>query len=324
MTINQPRGSLIVMSASLLDPSLFSQAEPERRSIFECLDNPQATAVLPSLESILAELNGLTTNGSSHMDQIIKIVRFDQSLSLQVLRIANSAYYAPTSPIADVPAALLYIGLSSLRGALVSTRCMERTCHIRQDIFDWKEFWIHAAGVGHLTMELGRHLAERLMPAESFFLMGQFHDVGKVVLACLMPEEFAEIYTRADRDGTPLAALEVEALGVEHGHLGAWYMEKQGVPLALREPVRFHHSGMLDEKPHLLHAAIIRLADHMAHNAGLGQSGNIAPMGDPFASAEWEWYLDHCGDVRRSEAEFRATLMAQMERISGLVREIIT
>jgi HD-like signal output (HDOD) protein len=312
------------MSATVLDPPPFSTATSSRPSIFECLENPQATAVLPSLESILAELNKLTTRGSSHMEEITRLVRLDQSLSLQVLRIANSAYYAPTSPIADVPAALLYVGLSTLKGALVSTRCMERTCHIQQDIFDWKQFWIHAAGVGHLTMELARHLLEPALALEAFFLMGQFHDVGKVVLACLMPEDFAEIYTRAAAERVPVSTLEIEALGVEHGHLGAWYMERQGIPLMLREPVRFHHCLVREEKPHYLHAALIRLADQLAHEAGIGQSGNCAARGNPYASPEWEWYLTHCDVTGAAGERLKATMITQVERISGLVREIIT
>jgi hypothetical protein len=153
--------------------------------------------------------------------------------------------------------------------------------------------------------------------------MGQFHDVGKVVLACLMPEDFAEIYTRAARERVPVSALEVEALGVEHGHLGAWYMEKQGIPLMLREPVRFHHCPMREEKPHYIHAALIRLADHLAHDAGIGHSGNCATLGSPYTSPEWELYLTRCDVTGAAGNRLKADMMMQVQRISGLVREII-
>jgi HD-like signal output (HDOD) protein len=311
------------MSTSLLENPPRHQAKHARKSIFECLEDPLATAVLPSLESILAELEALTRRGGSHMDEITHLVRLDQSVSMQVLRIANSAYYAPSSPIADVPAALLYIGLSTLRGAVASTRCMERTCHIRQDVLDWKEFWIHSASVGHLTMELASRLRDPGLPFESFYLMGLFHDIGKVVLACLMPDEFTEIYTRAAIEGAPsVAVLEVECLGVEHGHIGAWYMEKQGIPLTLREPVRFHHSGILEEKPYFQHAALIRLADRLVHAAGLGKSGNLL-QDDPYASPEWEWYRAQREPERGNEKAARASVARQIAKISCLVRETI-
>ena len=311
------------MSAPVLDFPPFPAAYPSRQSIFECLDDPRATAALPSLGSILRELNQLATSGSAHLEEITRLVRLDQSLSLRVLRIANSAYFAPACPIADVPAALLYVGLSTVRDALVSSRCLERTCHIRQDVFDWKQFWIHAAAVGHLTTELARHLPEPTLAPEVFFLMGQFHDVGKVVLACLMPEAFAEIYTRAAAERRPPAALELELLGVEHGHLGAWYMEKQGIPLMLREPVRFHHGLMPADQRPFLHAMLIRLADHLAHDAGIGRSGNGAELGRPYASPEWEAYVTHCQMTGTAAAQLQAELEAQVQRIGALVREII-
>jgi HD-like signal output (HDOD) protein len=308
------------METQLLDESIPAASTP--RSIFERLEDPQATAALPSIKSILGELQKLTTSPNSHIEDITRLVRLDQTLSLQVLRIANSAYYAPVEPVADVADGLLFIGLSTLRNAVLSTRCME-SCDVPQHIFDWKEFWIHAAGVGHITMDLAHRLRAPTVPAESYYLMGQFHDIGKVVLAILMPEEFSQIYTRAAQECVPLASVEVETLGVEHGHLGAWYMEKQGIPLPIREAVRFHHSGMMEEKTHFLHAAIVRLADHLAHAFGVGQSGNNAPLGDPFRSAEWEWYLTHCDLTRPEQRTLTATVVRQVEKTAVLVRDYI-
>jgi HD-like signal output (HDOD) protein len=295
-----------------------------RKTIFECLEDPRATAVLPSLQSIIAELETLTGQGTSYLEEITRLVRMDQSVSLHVLRIANSVYYGPPTPITDVQTAILYIGLSTLRGAVASTRCMEKTINLPQDILDWKEFWVHAASVGHITMDLAARLPENDVAPESFYLMGLFHDIGKVVLACLMPDEFIDIYARAATEDKPVAALELEVLGVEHGHLGAWYMEKQGISLLLRDAVRFHHSDTLDDRTHFVHAGIVRLADRLAHDAHLGNSGNQAQMGDPFASVEWAWYRDYCGLAKGNADKLQHAIAKQVSKTAGLVREVIT
>jgi HD-like signal output (HDOD) protein len=311
-----------LMSMILLEKT--APMAPPRKTIFECLEDPRATAVLPSLKSIISELETLADRGSSHLVEITRLVRMDQSVSLQVLRIANSAYYGPPAPIADIQSAILYIGLSTLRGAVASTRCMEKTCDLPQDILDWKEFWVHAAGVGYITMDLAARLPESIVTPESFYLMGLFHDVGKVVLACLMPDEFIDIYARAAAEEKPLAAMEIECLGVEHGHIGAWYMEKQGIPLVVREAVRFHHSDMLEDQPHFVHAALVRLADRLAHDIHLGNSGNQALMGDPYASVEWAWYRDYCGMAKGRADKLQTAVAKQVARTAGLVREVIT
>jgi HD-like signal output (HDOD) protein len=311
------------MQTNLLEEISLEPASYARKSIFEILEDPEATAVLPSLQAVISELEALTQSGDARLEEITRLVRLDQSMSLHVLRIANSAYYGPAHPIVDVQSAILYIGLNTLRGAVASTRCIETTCHIRPGVMDWTEFWIHAAGVGQMTLHLASRLREPGLPLESFYLMGLLHDIGKVVLACLMPDDFNEIYERAATGEAAPSALEVEVLGVDHGLLGAWYLERQGIPLTVREPVRFHHSGVLEDKAHFRHAALIRLADRLVLDFELGQSGNHAPAVDPFESDEWKWYVENCDLDAADQYALKPALIKQLAQTSDLVREII-
>jgi HD-like signal output (HDOD) protein len=302
--------------------SAVARSRPEK-SIFEYLEDPKATATLPSLKSLLNELETLTQKSNMRIDEVTQLVQVDQGMSLRVLRMANSVYYSPSVPIMDVQDAILYIGLNTFRGAVASTRCIEKTCHIKQSVLDWKDFWTHAAGVGQLTTELASHLQTRELPTESFYLMGLMHDIGKVVLAHVMPDEFNQIYLEAAEKQTSPAPLEMEILGIDHGHLGAWYLEKQGIPSNLCESVRFHHSLENGDKPHLKHALLIRLADLFTLYYRLGESGNYTEQPDPFLSHEWRMYLELCHVSEAEGDELKRTLVEKIARISDLVRKII-
>jgi HD-like signal output (HDOD) protein len=295
----------------------------QKRTIFEHLEDPQATGTLPSLESVLTELQTLTQKSNIRLDRLTRLVQVDQGMSLRMLRMANSVYYAPTEPILDVQDAILFVGLGTFRSAVASTRCIERTCHIKQSVLNWKDFWTHAAGVGYLTSELASRLKDRELPQESFYLMGLLHDVGKVLLAHLMPDAFDEIYLAAREAKSPPAAMEMECLGVEHGHLGAWYLEKQGMPATIYEPVRFHHSGQLEGGKHVTHAAIIRLADMLALHSHMGESGNAVEVGDPFITPEWAWYVKTCEMDEAEELALRESMTDQLAGISDLVHNMI-
>jgi putative nucleotidyltransferase with HDIG domain len=275
------------------------------------------------LKSVLNELESLTQKSKIQLNELTELVQVDQGMSLRVLRMANSVYYAPSEPIMDVQAAILYIGLGTFRGAVLSTRCIEKTSHVQQNALDWKDFWIHAAGVGHITMELASHLKTAALKAESFYLMGLLHDIGKVVLAHVMPDEFDKIYLQAALEKRSPAQVEMEFLGVDHGHLGAWYLEKQGIPLALCEPVRFHHGQAQEDKPHVKHALLIRLADLLTLHIQLGESGNHVETSDPFLSEEWKMYLGYCHLSDATGDDLKETLTERIERISDLVRRII-
>jgi HD-like signal output (HDOD) protein len=293
------------------------------KSIFDYLEDPKATGTLPSLKSVLTELETLTQKSSTRLDEVTQLVQVDQGMSLRVLRMANSVYYAPSEPIMDVQDAILYIGLSTFRSAVASTRCIEKTCHIKQTVIDWKDFWTHAAGVGQVTMELATHMKGADLPSESYYLMGLLHDIGKVVLAHVMPDEFNKIYLQAALEKRAPAPLEMEYLGVEHGHLGAWYLEKQGIPLTLCEPVRFHHSEVFGDKPHLKYALLIKLADLLTLHYQLGQSGNYAEPSDPFMSDEWKAYLGFCQLSENDGKALKKTLVEHAARTSDLVRKIL-
>jgi len=312
------------MSTLLQKTSNLSKKSRPEKSIFDYLEDPKATSTLPSLQSVLSELDSLTQKSNIRIDEVTKFVQVDQGMSLRVLRMANSVYYAPSQPIIDVQDAILYIGLNTFRGAVVSARCIEKTCHIRQETLDWKEFWTHGASVGHLTVELASHLKVSELNLESFYLMGLLHDIGKVVLAHLMPEKFDQIYAEAILARKAPAIVEKEALGIDHGHLGAWYLEKQGIPHALCEAVRFHHGSGTEQKPtHARHALVVQLADVLARHYHLGRSGNEADTGDPFASAEWQVYLGLCHEGVVDGEDFKGALLERIAKISDLVRSLI-
>jgi HD-like signal output (HDOD) protein len=302
-------------------------AAPKRlkaeKSIFEYLDDPKATASLPSLKSVLTELEALTQKSNIRLDAVTALVQVDQGMSLRVLRMANSVYYAPSEPILDVQDAILYIGLNTFRSTVMSTRCIEKTSHIQQRILDWKDFWTHAAGVGHITMELSTHLMKAELSVESFYLMGLLHDIGKVVLAQLTPDDFDKIYLRASEQKVAPAALEMETLGIDHGHLGAWYLEKQGMPASIYEPVRFHHFPEVEDKPHSRHALLIRLADLITLHVKLGRSGNCTESPDPFRSREWKAYLALCPHADEDGNGLKELLIGKVGRICDLVHKII-
>jgi len=294
-----------------------------QKSVFEYLEDPKATACLPSLTCVLNELQTLMRKNNVDLDEVAKLVQMDVGMSSRVLRMANSAFYAPPEPVVDVKEAILNMGLSTFRRALLAANCIELTSHVPHSILEWKEFWLHAAGVGHLTMELSYRLKNPGADAESFYLMGLMHDIGKVVLAHVMPVEFEKIYRETAAQKRSPAELELETLGIDHGQLGAWYLEKQAMPVMIYEPVRFHHCLELEERPHFDHARLIKLADHLTLYFLLGQSGNHADLGDPFASKEWKWYLEQARHRDADGMMLKDLVMEQVAKISDLVRKII-
>ncbi len=295
----------------------------EKKTIFDYLEEARNTGNLPSLGSVVVEFQSMTRKNNFRIDDVADLVKLDMGMSLRVLRMSNSSYFAPPEPITDVRAAILHIGLSTFRRTIVTASCIEMTSSVPKSTMDWKEFWLHAAGVGHLAMELSGRLKTKDLDAESFYLMGLLHDIGKVVMAHVQPVEFNKIYQLAAQAKQAPALIEMELLDVDHGFLGAWFLEKQGIPSAVREPIRIHHAPIEEESPEVNHARLLNLADQLARHFKLGQSGNHSEIADPFSSKEWNWYLENSRYSSNKGITLQDAVIEQVSRISDLVRKII-
>jgi len=125
---------------------------------------------------------------------------------------------------------------------------------LRQDAF-----WSHAIATASAAHVLASHTGYK--DPEEAFIAGLLHDIGHLVFAIAMPEEFAEIMDNGPYD---LLEREQSNLGITHTKIGQKLLRHWKLPTRLVHAVRFHHnltvatSGEEDLTP------LIALADAMA------------------------------------------------------------
>ncbi len=85
--------------------------------------NKLSKVELPVLAGVIRELNELTGSDDADVNQLADAILKDANLTSQVLRIANSVHYNPTShPINTVSRAIVLIGFTGVRAICIS--CM--------------------------------------------------------------------------------------------------------------------------------------------------------------------------------------------------------
>jgi HD-like signal output (HDOD) protein len=296
-----------------------------KKTIFELIADPRASQHLPSLSSVLRELEDLAGRNNVMIQEISRLIRSDQGLAVRILRLANSAFFAPTEPILDVDQALIYLGLSHVRTTIFTTRCIEQTCSVNSRLLPWKEFWLHEVGVGFITRLLAQHMREKPLTAESYYIMGLFHDIGKLVLAFLSPEDFNTVLTLADERNCETSVIEFELLGIDHATLGAWYLQQQGLPAMIFEPIRLHHAWKIEGHQSTL-SCLVSLADKIAHFYKLGRSGSqVDVSGNLFEWEEWVQYQEHCGYTDAAEIEkHRNAIQDELGTIPDVIHQIVS
>ena len=207
---------------------------------------------LPSLPLTVVALGEAVQDERCSVDRILGILSKDPSLSATLLRLANSALYGGEGSVTDLRSAVLRLGFDAIAnlgtGAAV-IRTLKGGTHL-----DALRLWQHSVAVG-LTAKGVCVLAKRHGQAETAFLAGLLHDIGKIALDTCFPEAYAQVLGKV-AEGAYFLEAEREVLGMDHPAAGALLAADWSFPQTIVEVIRDHHEPQPDDfLPNLIHLA---------------------------------------------------------------------
>jgi HD-like signal output (HDOD) protein len=276
---------------------------------------------LPSLSSINKALQGLLLTEQRYTAHIAEIIRRDPSLTSRLLRLVNSVYYGLTTPVNSIEEAVFYLGVRQIRQLAMVTPVIEDFQRLaRQCTFPWREFWQHCIGTAILTREVTASTATQSEDAD--YVAGLVHDVGKIVMAWTFPEHFTEIHRIAIEGTRDLCEIELEILGIDHGELGALYLERHRLPELMVAAARYHHNPEKAEQfQHVV--AAVQIADLLLRSEKMGCSGNYLPVSreECFKTTGWKVLLSN---PKESEIDIaRASLSRTLEQLPLMLEGLV-
>jgi putative nucleotidyltransferase with HDIG domain len=278
-------------------------------------------ALLPSLSSINSVLRELLNAEQRYTAQISDIIRRDPSMTTRMLRLVNSVYYALSAPVTSIEEAVFYLGIRQVRQIAMSTPIIEDLQKLsRNNQFAWREFWQHCIATAILTREITG--AIQPVQDEMEYVAGLLHDVGRIVMAAEFPNEFEVICSRTPDWTGDIRLLETEVLGIDHCELGAIYLQHHHLPDAIVDTARYHpEPERANRAPHIV--AAVQLANQLAHQNNIGNSGNPAPI----TEAQWlslsGWGILFPRRTEEERALLRAGLKHSLERLPHILDGLI-
>jgi len=152
----------------------------------------------------------------------------EPGFAARVLSLANTPALGARTPIGDLEAALVWLGTTGVRGAILSVAVMD-------SMKGNTRLLLQAAGCAAFSARVGRLLGDR--EPNEYFVAGLLHNIGKLlVLTANQPPPVAI----CDRlvEGMLSIEEEREALGCTHGEIGAWFAHRWRLPPVLVEAIR--------------------------------------------------------------------------------------
>ncbi len=201
---------------------------------------------LPTLPSVVMELNRALADDSVSMQGVISIIERDPPLTSKVLRLANSSYYGMSKHVRTLREAIFILGLNTIRSIAMAVSVGKL---FRRDPgigLDMEGIWSHSLCCAVTAKAMLRDRGTVI--AEEGFICGLVHDIGKLVIAQGLPEETGRILEALRRNpGLAWRDVEEEVLGFTHAEVGALVVDKWNFPREYCEGIRGHHDCLLGD-----------------------------------------------------------------------------
>ena len=231
-------------------------------------------AEVPTLPTILFEVDRLMQDPDVTTRQLGRLIEKDQAMTAKLLRLGNSAFYCCSTPVSDIYSAMVLMGINSVRSAVLSISVVRAFNGMAEmEGLRIVDFWHHAVAVAITSRFLA--CQSRSANPDEAFVGGLLHDVGKVLLAQLFPEQFAAVWACIHENGVAFVEAERRTLPVDHSFIGARLVKRWKLPADLSESIRLHHRLPADTGPEPL-PAMVALAD-LVVNAGSAGIGSWPP-----------------------------------------------
>lgn len=241
----------------------------------------RALSQLPPFSPILNKLLATLANEDVSFAQLAELIEKDSVLAGNVLRLVNSALYGRRGTINSVRHAISIMGLAKLRNTAMSLS-VSRIWHQVSAPADWSPavFNLHCVAVALMADLLAQH-TESEYP-EGAFTGGLLHDVGMLLIAVGLREEFQQTRKQYLAGGRPLADCEREILGLDHAELSAEALSQWNLPMPIQQAVRYHHQPPPSNDGVVPLARVLEAADLLARQLKISaQDWLRATAGEP-------------------------------------------
>ena len=196
---------------------------------------------LPTLPASHAQLTEELHKPEPSVEQVARIVSKDMGMTTKILQLVNSAFFGLSQPASNVEEAVMYLGLTTIRALVVSTQVFSQFDKHVVKTFSIDSVAQHCWLTGVMARRIAE--AEQRDPkvSDQCFLAGLVHDLGYLILAAGLPEQYRNVLRKAADSGCPIWEVERAELNASHAEVGAYLLGLWGLPTPVIEAVAFHH-----------------------------------------------------------------------------------
>ena len=198
---------------------------------------------LPSKPSLYLELEKELRSSETSMQNVGKIIAGDPSMTAKILKLVNSAFFASSKTVWNPVDAAVRLGAETLKALVLSVHAFGSLSEdlVRMEGFSIDQLSEHSTRIGWLAKKIMFSETHDKDQADRALTAGLLHDIGRLIFATRMPEQYQRALQQTD-EGTSLVDAEKQLLGANHAEVGAYLLGLWGLPPSVVKAVCFHHN----------------------------------------------------------------------------------
>lgn len=227
----------------MLDTRAATPESDERTLVAARMSRILEGSDFPALSRQIIDAISLLDDSASSLQRLANVVLREYSLTLSVVRTANTAHYRRTGrPIQSATHAMMMLGARTVR-TLASSLLLFENYSKRSPVL--KELMVQSL----ITANHARELSTRLerADAEEAHLCGMFRNLGEVLIACHFPDDYARIQERVHELGQSPAAAAHAVLGFRYEDLAVEVSRHWGMPDSVVAGIRARPGAVTSE-----------------------------------------------------------------------------
>jgi len=224
---------------------------------------------LPAFPATVVKVMGLLSREDYSLVEVTKIISFDQSLTVNILKISNSAQFSSGRSIKTIRDAVSYLGKENLIRAVQTAGISKYyKTKVKGYVSSASDLWEHSVAVALMS----QILSKKIYGVENsvLYTAALLHDVGKIIMGEYIYESIEKINLLVDKRQCSFLEAEEVIIGMNHAELGGKITGQWNFPTEICDDISFHHHPDLLDKTSGEMQWIVYLADQLCMMLGIG------------------------------------------------------
>ncbi len=223
---------------------------------------------LPAFPLTVHKVNQLMRDPDYPSSSLVDILKLDQAVTANLLKMSNSAYFGSRRRISTLNEAVMFLGQENILRAVNAAGVA--TLFKTADGYGVtsSDLWKHSVGAALMSQIISRKVFQREDPV--LFTAVLMHDIGKIILGQYVNKSYLRISALVKLQGYSFLKAEEQVIGINHAELGGRIAKKWNFPEPICNVIAYHHHPDMMEGKGQAAPWIAHLSDQICLMLGIG------------------------------------------------------